>query len=384
MDELTSEVLTIKKYSVNVIEVPFHSPVHLPFGDIYTRPSVWLKIVAEIDGIDVEGAAEGTALPMSIPMYDDTSFNIKENTSRIIDNLGRSTIKVSDAIKIIGNMDLLGNFATARMTVESAILDVVARARNRSIVSYLDNKPSGYERHIPYGKSIAESSEDRILAAAQLAFNHGAKRLKFKLSPNNYEELYPALLKVLQTYPGVTCMVDANGMFDPEDKDHIKMLKSIDSLDLLTIEEPVSRAGRLSGLEAHRKLASVLKLRTPITMDDAIKSLDDARQALSEGIADIVNLKPGRMGSFIKCIEIANYARAKNKEVMVGGMFEATPGRMMTLSLAAYCAEQGFKIPGDVSLPQERLSADLVGDRLRLSRDNDIVFKPSIGWGYTL
>jgi hypothetical protein len=69
---------------------------------------------------------------------------------------------------------------------------------------------------------------------------------------------------------------------------------------------------------------------------------------------------------------------------MVGGMFEATPGRMMTLSLAAYCLAQGFRIPGDVSLPQERLSADLTSPVLRLDENSNVVFKPIAGWGYEL
>lgn len=179
-------------------------------------------------------------------------------------------------------------------------------------------------------------------------------------------------------------MVDANGMFDVENNEHLAMLKSIDLLGLLTIEEPVSRAGRIQGLDSHRILAERMRLQTPVTVDDAIKTVDDVKTALGEGLAQAINLKPGRMGSFVECLEIADYAKSLGAEVMVGGMFEATPGRMITLSLASYCLAHGFKIPGDVSLPQERLTSDIVDPVLYLDGNHDVVFKPDIGWGYKL
>lgn len=384
LDELLSKVIKVNNVHIKVVELPFNSPIHLPFGDVTTRPSAWFTIEAEVDGKLWKGAAEGTALPMTIPMYDDCSSNLRHNITQIVNSIGRRATCIGDALQVIGSIDLSGNFATARMTVEAAILDLAARTESRSIVSYLDGKPSDDERDIPYGKSIAESEKNSIIMAANNAFNFGAKRLKFKLSPKNYSELYAALRVIQKSYPNVDCMVDANGMFDPHNEEHIDMLRSIDELQLLTIEEPVSRTGKVSGLDAHRMLASVIQLKTPITIDDAIKSLDDARTALDEGLANTINLKPGRMGSFIKCLEIAKYAKSRGKEVMVGGMFEATPGRMMTLSLAAYCIQQGFMIPGDLSLPQERLETDLVDPILCLDENNNIVFKPNYGWGYKL
>jgi O-succinylbenzoate synthase len=273
------------------------------------------------------------------------------------------------------------------MTVESAVLDMVARSMGKSIVSLLtgvDTDTHDRTYHIPYGKSITEKQESAIISACEQAVQKGAKRLKFKVSPGNHPDLMRALRHILDSCPDIDCMVDANGMFDPENTQHLKMLEEIDGLGLLTIEEPVSRAGKISGLDAHRLLSSVMELRTPITIDDAVKTSHDAEVALTEDLADIVNLKPGRVGSFTKCIEIANYAKRMGKEVMVGGMFEATPGRMMTLTLAAYCIQQGFRIPGDLSLPQERLIDDLVHPALYLDNNNDVVFTPDQGWGYSI
>ncbi len=384
MEELFERTVEIKNSHVRVVELPFNEPVHLPFAKIETRPSVWVEIEADIDTVTSRGAAEGSSLPVQIPLYDDYSGNLLDNTTRIIDEIGTSKKDLAGIIETIRTIDLNGNFATARMSVEAALIDTIARSDNTSVASYLDGKPSQHDRRIPYGKSIAESSRDKILEAAEEAMRNGAKRLKFKLSPTNFNALYPALKEVMNHYPDVDCMVDANGMFDPEDPEHICMLGLIDDLHLLTIEEPVSRAGKAKGLVAHRALASAMKFTTPITIDDAVKSSQDARFAIDEQLAQVVNLKPGRVGSFIECVRIAEYAKTRDAEVMVGGMFEATPGRMMTLSLAAYCLAQGFRIPGDVSLPQERLSADLTSPVLRLDENSNVVFKPIAGWGYEL
>ena len=382
MNEILNRTVEIKNSSVTVFEIPFKEPVHLPFAELETRPSVWVEVDMDVEGVEARGAAEGASLPIQIPLYDDYSGNLQNNSQAILAEIAGKKIELFAMLRQIKGMELGGNFATARMAVETALIDCVSRAEGRTVASYLDGKPSRARRLIPYGKSIGEKDRDKILSAAHQAVINGARRLKFKLSPDNYLQLYPALQEVMETYPGVECMVDANGMFDVENKDHLEMLRNVDNLHLLTIEEPVSRAGNVRGLMAHRVLSSTMRLETPVTIDDAVKTAHDAEIALNENLAQIVNLKPGRVGSFIESVRIADYAKSRGSEIMVGGMFEATPGRMMTLTLASYCLSQGFKIPGDVSLPQERLADDIGESVLSLDEQNNVVFAPCNGWGY--
>lgn len=264
MENILKSNIRIARYFVKLIEIPFINPVHLPFGTITARPSAWLTIEAEVDNKVVYGAAEGASLPIQIPIYDDYSGNLRQNISQILTTLVDSRLTVSEALDRISSANLGGNFATARMTVEAAILDTVARSHERNIVSYLDNKPSSAARYIPYGKSITEKDGDAIMLAAKNAVRDGAKRLKFKVSPENRRTLVSSLRQIRTIYPHIDCAVDANGMFDPENETHIHMLHLIDKLNLLTIEEPVSRTGRVLGLDAHRLLAQKLKLQRPL------------------------------------------------------------------------------------------------------------------------
>lgn len=378
-----------KEYHISSIkgrveEIQFNTPVHLPFGEIHTRPSLLVEAIVSDGTFESRGVAEGASLPMQIPMYDDCSDNLLDNATVIAEQLqgvDMSLRKVQDAISAVA---LGGNFATARMTVESSIIDAVARLEGSSVYSLLTGTEGPVRVLVPYGKSITEIDGELMTVACHTAIDAGARRLKFKISPNSFDQVYPTLKRLIDENPDSTFMVDANGMFDPLNDSHNDMLRALDQLGMLTIEEPVSRAGSVRGLDAHRILRDKLSFATPITIDDAIKTDNDAEMALTENLADIVNLKPGRVGSFLRCIDIAHNAAAKNKQIMVGGMFEATPGRFMTTTLAAYCINLGFTIPGDLSLPNERLAHDIGDDRLSLDSDGNIIFQPKEGWGYAI
>lgn len=382
---MLSREVVVDDYDLDIVNLPFSSTVHLPFGSIDSRPSAWLRVYGAVDGLNnCEGVAEGTSLPMQIPMYDDYSGNLERNIESVMLVLMNEPSTFGRTVDAIRQTNLDGNFATARMTVEASLIDMIARAKDTTVAEMIGAKTNDGELAIPYGKSIAEKDTARIVNAGEAAISNGAKRLKFKLSPANHMELLKGLQELQRLSPEADLMVDANGSFDPSSNEHLSILKQFDRLGLLMIEEPVSRVGKIGGLAAHRMLQDAISLTTPICLDDSVASVEDAVQALEENLGGIINIKPGRVGSFISCLEIIELAKSKGKQVMVGGMYEATPGRMMTLTLAAFCIKQGFSIPGDVSLPQERLTDDLVEERLQLDESGNVLFSPKTGWGYTL
>jgi len=384
-ESLNDQEVIVRDYAVDIVPIMFNSEVHLPFGTIEHRPSAWLQLRADIAGVEAVGRAEGTSLPMQIPLYDDYEGNLENNIRRITDPLKERALSFGEVRSHIEEVALGGNFATARMTVEAAVIDTIARSHDISVYELMSGGMTEHDLSIPYGKSIAEQEETAIVSAALTAREKGAQRLKLKVSPSTAENVIRGISQIKGRVAGVDVMVDANGSFDPEQSGHLSILERLDELGLMMIEEPVSRAGNVRGLDAHRRLQHGIQLRTPIALDDAIIDEKDARIALEEGLGDIVNLKPGRVGSFLKCVEIADMAQALGKQIMVGGMYEATPGRSMTLTLAAMCIDRGFDIPGDVSLPQERLLSDLVDDRLSLDGNGNVTFNArKKGWGYTL
>ncbi|NCU37548.1 hypothetical protein EOL96_00570 [Candidatus Saccharibacteria bacterium] len=381
---LTKDSFKIVSLTSSIVDIPFNSPVYLPFGEIYSRPSLIIDAVVQKEDVIAHGFAEGASLPMQVPLYDDFSGNLVDNSIKIARALEGRTYTLRSIQEAISSLALGGMFATARMTVETSIIDAVARSHNQSVYSLLTGENDPVSISVPYGKSITEVDEDIMTHACREAVEAGAKRLKFKISPESFDVVYQTLQKLIRDYPDGSFMVDANGMFDVTNPVHVENLKLLDGLEMITIEEPVSRAGTVRGLDAHRALKELYQFKTPITIDDAIKSVDDAETALNEGLASVINLKPGRIGSFLQCIDIAHNAARHKKQIMVGGMFEATPGRYMTTTLAAYCMTLGFTIPGDLSLPIERLIGDIGDDRLSLDKKGGVMFTPKKGWGYDI
>ncbi len=386
LESLLDTEIRINDFEASVTDLSFREPVYLPFGKITVRPSLWLRIGATVDGRnETVGASEGASLPQPIEMYDDHRDNLQSNALRLCELLGKDTLSLRSAKETLKSAQLGGNFATARMTVETALIDAIARSLGQSVYTLLSVGHVEPPLSISYGKSIAEVDSGKTFTEIEGAIYRGAKRIKLKISPMSFDAVYRAIKKTKAYHKNVDIMVDANGTFDPDDSDHIQKLQALDATGLLMIEEPVSRHGPKRGLDAHRALQHNHSFVTPIAIDDAINTLGDAEAALLESLGMVINLKPGRMGSFIECLRVALLAKELGKQTMVGGMFESTPGRMMTLTLAALTQEMGFFIPGDVSLPQERLKEDLLANQsLSLDEQHNIAFNPISGWGYVI
>lgn len=377
--------MSIAGYDCRNIDLSFREPMLLPFGKVISRPCSWVTFNCKIDGRIYMGQGEGATLHE--PLFtDDSGRNIRKNSLELgeaLVNHGPAT--TGELVSVIRNYNFNdgGNYPTARLAVEVALLDSFAHSQETSIRDMLDISPDLSE--VAYGKSIGANTSSAILEQAREALDRNASKIKIKISPHTFTEVLHALREIRNQFPTIELMVDANGTFDPNLSEHLELLEVLDAIGLSLIEEPVSRQGVTRGLDAVKVLRSRLPdLETRICLDDCLKTSDDCISAINEGLGEVINIKPGRIGSFVGSVELVNLAKLSNVYVMVGGMFEATPGRCVTTVLAAYCAELGCAIPGDISLAQERLVDDLVSpDRqLQLSPRGNILIPTGIGWGY--
>ncbi len=272
-------------------------------------------------------------------------------------------------------------FPTARMMVEMAVIDAYSKAAGKSVkeIFGVPNDMLG----VSYGKSLGEGTKDEIVKQADEALTSGATKIKLKISPTSYSEVIQAI-DDLKSRGGFEIMVDANGTFDPNNSGHLDILKTVDKLGLVVIEEPVSRVGEVRGIRAVSVLRQSIDFKTPICLDDCLVDFETTMGAIENGLANVVNIKPGRIGSILRSIELNSICREKGVQIMVGGMLEATPGRCMTVVLASLFKSLGSKIPGDLSLAQERLSQDLVSEnhQLQYNPKGEVIIPDGLGWGF--
>lgn len=229
----------------------------------------------------------------------------------------------------------------AKATLVNAVLDAWLRERGRSLAAYL-----GAERdRVPCGVSVGiTSTTEDLLEQVAGYLTEGYRRIKLKIAPGLDLERVAA---VRRAHPDVPLSVDANAAYRLADAE---TLQALDAYDLLMIEQPLHHEDLLDHAELQRRV------RTPICLDESIRSAGDARAALALGSCRIVNIKQGRVGGVLEARRVHDLCRERGVPVWCGGMLETGIGRAVNLALAAM---PGFTLPGDTSASSRYFHEDL-------------------------
>ncbi|WP_127501071.1 o-succinylbenzoate synthase [Actinoplanes solisilvae] len=226
--------------------------------------------------------------------------------------------------KVRGNQFARAGFDMAAWSLWSA-------ARSTPLAQAL----GGTRREVEAGVSLGiEPTIDDLLAQVAARVGEGYRRVKLKIAPGWDTEPVRA---VRSAFPSVPLHVDANGAYTPA---HLPILKELDALGLLMIEQPyVPRAlVDLAELQAG--------LQTPICLDESVEEVDDLITALRLGSGRILNIKVSRMGGLTPAVRAHDLAAEHGVPVWCGGMHEFGIGRAANVALSAL---PGFTLPSDVS-----------------------------------
>ncbi|MEO7674312.1 MAG: enolase C-terminal domain-like protein, partial [Pyrinomonadaceae bacterium] len=143
----------------------------------------------------------------------------------------------------------------------------------------------------------------------------------------------------------------------------IDLLKSLDEFGLMMLEQPLP----YDDIIDHAKLQSQIK--TPICLDEPIKSPDDARKAIELGSGKIINLKNGRVGGHTQSKLIEEICRNAGVPVWCGGMLESGIGRAHNITISTLA---GYTMPGDVSASRRYWHEDIIEPAVEVSANGTI------------
>ncbi|MEY4436972.1 MAG: hypothetical protein RL100_436 [Actinomycetota bacterium] len=250
----------------------------------------------------------------------------------------------------------------AKAAIETALLDAQLRASNTSLAKFF----GATRDKVPAGVSVGiMDSLPELMQYVEGYLNEGYVRIKLKIEPGwDYE---PVKL-VRETYgDDLLLQVDANTAYTREDFD---ILKRLDEFNLLLIEQPIYE----EDLIGHAKLAQYIE--TPVCLDETIVSADIARDAIEIGAAEIINIKPSRVGGYLESVKIHDISVANNIPVWCGGMLETGIGRAANLALAAM---PGFTLPGDTSASSRYFETDLTEPFVLVDGHISVPTAPGIG-----
>ncbi|TVP48251.1 MAG: o-succinylbenzoate synthase [Gemmatimonadales bacterium] len=230
----------------------------------------------------------------------------------------------------------------AKAAMEMAVWDLHARAVGVPLWEML----GGSGAPVPVGVSIGlQAGNDALLRKVEGYLEEGYRRIKVKVKPGRDVAMLRA---VRDRFGDVPLMADANSAYTLGD---LPMLKEMDDLELLMIEQPLGHEDLLD----HAALQA--ELRTPVCLDESIRSVGDVRLALHLDAGRIINIKPGRVGGLAESRAIHDVCREAGVPVWCGGMLESGIGRAFNVALAGL---PGFTLPGDLSGSRRYWEEDIV------------------------
>ena len=127
--------------------------------------------------------------------------------------------------------------------------------------------------------------------------------------------------------PDPRVRIDAGGAWDLETA--TERIEAIAPFRIEYVEQPLAE----SDLTGHAALRE--RVRVPIALDESIDSEGSARAALAEHAADVIVVKPARVGGLAATMRIAAAASAARASVVLGTYFETGVGIAAVLRVAA-------------------------------------------------
>jgi o-succinylbenzoate synthase len=348
----------IERLELRLIKLPLVHFFETSFGRIDDKHFILVRV--DGDGVTGYGECVAEVDPYYSAETNDTCWHIITDfiAPRLLGARFDHPRDVFPALKAIRGHNM------AKAAVEMAAWDLYARQRREPLGRAL----GGTRDRIASGVSIGiQDSLEQLAANVERELAAGYRRIKIKIKPGWDVD---AVRIVRQRFGSIPLMVDANAAYTLADADHLARL---DEFELMMIEQPLD----YDDISDHAALQK--RLKTPICLDESIKSVRDGAAAIAAGACRIINIKPGRIGGFRESIRLHDVCAAHGIPVWHGGMLESGIGRAGNLAL---CSLDAFTDPADMSPASVLFAWDLVDPTFEVEPDGTIVVPEAAGLGF--
>ena len=288
------------------VRVPFRRPLLDVTGEFTHRRSWLLRIVDE-EGR--EGLGEAALNPIAT---DTTSGALATLIREIVPALAAGRLPVWSVLAAEGEP---GRAAMA--AVDGAIAALTAAQATPA-----DLGP------IPVSATIVFAGPDAGADAAAQAVELGFETLKLRAGFERTTDQLVDRLRALRVAvgPEPRLRIDVGGAWDLEIA--AERIAAIEPFRIEYVEQPLAEWD-LTGHAALRE-----RVRVPIALDESIDSEGSARAALAEGAADVIVVKPARVGGLAATMRMVEAASAAGASAVLGTYFETGVGIAAALRIA--------------------------------------------------
>lgn len=291
--------MTLERAGAVRVRVPFRAPFATATGTWHARDT-WILRLRDADGR--EGVGEANLDPTA----DDAAHERLAAAVRHWASGGEADLGIA-----------AGRAVAA--AVEAGHLDLGAIE--------LDGGP--VDESVAVNATIATEDLAASVAAARDAVARGFTTLKLKGGrERSTAELVDRLGAVRSAVgPGIALRLDVNGAWDPMTAR--ERLAALVPFDLEYVEQPIP-PGDVAALAAIRAASAA-----SIAADESVESLGAARALLAADAADVMVVKPGRVGGPQVALAIAREAAAAGVGVTISTLLDTGVGLTAALRLAA-------------------------------------------------
>lgn len=351
----TRAPLRIDGATLRLVRLPLVTPFTIATGTMTEK--VFPLLTLRADGL--EGHAEGVMDPL--PDYlEETVAGAMDLLEKLLlpQVLGRSFAHPESLARLMAPWR--ANHM-AKATVEMAFWDLWAKSLDLPLQTVLGGEGEAIDVGVSLGIGPIAGTLDRV--AAHL--DQGYKRIKLKVKPGHDIAL---LQMVRDRFPTAHLTVDANCCYTLADSD---LIRRMDDFALDYIEQP------LAWDDIHDHATLQQRIRTPICLDECIRTVEHARKALQTDAARVINIKVGRSGGHAAARQIHDLCQAFQVPVWCGGMLESGIGRAHNIHLSTL---PNFTKPGDTSSASRYFTRDIIQQKLETTGGRMPVPKgPGIG-----
>ena len=352
-------MLKIKSVELTELNLPLVHFFETSFGRTYERRIILVR-VEDADGGEGWGEITCGEDPGYSDEWTDSAWVTAEKilAPMVVGKEFAAAADVWDAMKWVRGHRM------AKAGIETACWDLEAKKLGVPLWRHL----GGVRNEIECGVSIGiQDSVEQLLGKIRTEVDAGYKRIKIKISPRwDYD-----VIKVVRAEFGeILLMGDANSAYTLAD---IDLLKSLDEFNLMMLEQPLP----YDDIIDHAKLQAQIK--TPICLDEPIKSPEDARKAIELKSGKIINLKNGRVGGHTQSKMVEKICREAGMPVWCGGMLESGIGRAHNIAISTLA---GYTMPGDVSASKRYWHEDIIEPAVEVSSQGTITAPDAPGIGF--
>ena len=333
--------MRIERAELYELTLPLVEPFIISGGVMRERRSL---VVVLHDGEGHSGFGE--APPFDLPFYsEETLESARDIIERVL--LPRVTGREFESPEQVDAAlrDHVRGNPFARAGVETAAWDLEAHARGEGlaqlVAARLGVAPAG---SVACGVALGIPEDRNVTTLARRvseALALGYTRVKIKVAPG-WDAAAVRAARDAMARVDLPLTVDANGAYAwPE---HERELRTLDDAGLLYIEQPLAP----DELVGHARLARTL--RTPICLDETLRSASHARQVAELDGPKVWNIKVHRVGGLAEVCRIYAAALEYGAALWAGTMPESGIGSQAALAIAALPA---FVYPSDLE-PSER------------------------------